>query len=425
LAGKGGGVDISKDADLSRLKIDRELTPGGRRPKASRAHWKEFVLSIILLIVIVVLYHLFSSPPNEPLVRTIVVSQASEGNARGAPILTATGYVIPRLKASVSPRVTGQLVKLYVDVGSKVKEGEILGTLANDDLKAKERRTEAEVESQEALLEEAEANRENLLLEYKRQEHLLKEGAVSQSSFDSARTSLKAAEARVTSARARLRDAKAGLEVILAEIEKTRIRAPFDGTILRKEAEVGEIVGPGYGGENGGGAFAVVTMCDMGSLEVEVDVNETYISRLREGMNAEIMLDAFPDRPYDGVVRKIVPTANRQKATVQVKVAFKDVDDRVLPEMGAKVSFYEEGAKVGDNLEGMMVPASAIHELDGRQVLFAVQGGEVRAVRVEVGPVSGGQVFVKSGLKPGERVIVGGPEGIKPGQRVRLVGDVK
>ena len=336
------------------------------------------------------------------------------------PVLTASGYVMPRIKASVTPRVTGQLVELLVDVGSNVKAGDLLGRLANEDLKAREKQIEAEIGSQEAQLDEARANLEDLQLEFDRQETLVEEGAVSQSSYDAAKTALKVAGARMTSAEARLENAHATLEVIRTEIEKTYIRAPFDGTILRKEAEVGEVVGPGYGSDLSGEAFSLVTMCDMNSLEVEVDVNEAYIRRLREGMKASIVLDASPDREYRGVIRKIVPTANRQKATVQVKVRCRAVDKRVLPEMGAKVSFYEDEIAASNAERPIMIPATAIRRRGGKTVVYVVEDGKVRDVPIESGPVIGDKVQVYSGLSPGEAVIVAGPDDLVPGQKVQV-----
>ncbi|OGF97245.1 MAG: hypothetical protein A2Z06_01495 [Candidatus Glassbacteria bacterium RBG_16_58_8] len=330
---------------------------------------------------------------------------------------------MPKVKAAVSPRVAGQLIELFVDVGSRVKAGDLLGRLANDDLRAQERQIEAEIASQKALLEEARGNMEDLKLDFERHENLYQAGAVSPSSYEAARTAYRAAEARVGSAEARLENARAMLEVMMAEIEKTYIRAPFDGAILRKEAEVGEIVGPVYGGEAGGDVSALVTLCDMSSLEIEVDVNEAYISRLREGMEASIVLDALPGHSYPGEVRKIVPTADRQKATVQVKVAFREIDDRVLPEMGAKVSFYgeEEG---GAQLEPVVsIPASAIRVVEGKTVVLAVEGGKVSVKQITAGHVVAGMAPVFSGISPGETVIVRGPESLGEGQRVRTAAD--
>jgi RND family efflux transporter MFP subunit len=305
-----------------------------------------------------------------------------------------------------------------------VSKGDILGRLADDDIRAQEMQIEAEIASREALLREARANRDDLQLEYERQDNLIREGAVSQESYESAKTALDMATARVASADALLENVKAKLEVVRTEIDKTRIRAPFDGTILRKEAEVGEIIGPGFGGNLSGDLTALVTMCDMRTLEVEVDVNESYIGRLREGQPASIVLDAFPGEEYPGEIRRIVPTANRQKATIQIKVAFRDINERVMPEMGAQVSFRgEESGEAVGSAEEIWIPAEALRSWEGKTAIFAVADGRVKLVSVRSGPVSGGRVPVLSGLLPGERVIVGGPGDLRPGQKVRFEED--
>ncbi len=407
--------------DLSKLRIDRGPSGGGAGGPGKR--WTRYAGWAILVaaIIFMVRWAVFSSDP--PLVEIAVVTMRGGGYGSAAsafPVLTANGYVMPRVKASVGPSITGQLVELFVEEGSRVKEGDLLGRLDNRDLKARERQIEAEIESQQALLDEARANLEEVRLEFERQENLIREGAVSQSNYDTAKTALKVAEARVNSAEARLENARATLEVVRAEIEKTYVRAPFDGTILRKETEIGEVVGPIYGGDQSSVESALVTMCDMSTLEVEVDVNEAYISRLREGQEATIVLDARPRDEYPGFVRKILPTANRQKATVQVKVAFRQIDEAVLPEMGAKVSFFEDDVESSKPNTTISIASTAIRYRDGEPIVFIVEDGKTREVSVESGPVSGGEVQIYSGLAAGQRVIVSGPDNLEPGQRVRV-----
>ncbi len=408
-------------ADLSKLKIDRDSSNGGTGRPGAR--WKWYAVLVILLAVVIFLVRWTVVSPDSPLVEIAVVTTTGGGygsSSGGFPILTANGYVMPRIKASVGPRIASQLVELFVEEGSRVKKGDLLGRLDNRDLKARERQIEAEIESQKALLDEARANREEIRLEFERQENLIREGAVSQSNYDTAKTALKVADARVSSAEARLKNARATLEVVRAEIEKTYVRAPFDGTILRKETEIGEVVGPIYGGDQSSVESALVTMCDMSTLEVEVDVNEAYISRLREGQEASIVLDARPRDEYPGFVRKIIPTANRQKATVQVKVAFREIDEAVMPEMGAKVSFFEDNVETSEPSTTISIPSTAVRYRDGRPFVFVVEDGRILDVPVESGPAAGGEVQIYSGLAAGQRVIVSGPEDLEPGQKVRV-----
>jgi RND family efflux transporter MFP subunit len=385
------------------------------------------IVAAVAIVLLVTFYAAATFFAPLPRVETIIARAESAGDGagvRGGTVLTATGYVMPRIKAAVSPRVTGQLEELFVEVGSRVTAGQVLGRLANDDLRARERQLQAEIASRRALLREARANRDELRRDFERQESLVREGAVSRQSYESAKSAIDAAEARVSSAEADLENAIASLEVLRTDIDKTYIRAPFDGTILRKEAEVGEIIGPGFGGNLSGDLTALVTLCDMKSLEVEVDVNESYIARLHEGQPAEIVLDAFPGDTWPGEVRRIVPTANRQKATVQVKIAFREIDDRVMPEMGARVSFLDEGGgQAPGAAQEIWIPVEALRSWEGETSIFAVSEGRVRVVPVRSGPVSGGRVPIFSGLLPGERVIVGGPDDLEPGQRVEIAGE--
>jgi RND family efflux transporter MFP subunit len=230
------------------------------------------------------------------------------------------------------------------------------------------------------------------------------------------------AAARAGAAQAKIAAAQAALRFAQATLENTYIRAPFTGTVLRKEAEVGEVVAPSVGGGLTRGA--VVTMADLGSLEVEVDVNEAYIARVRHGQPARITLDAYQDTSFRGEVRQVVPTADRQRATVQVKVSIADRDPRILPEMGARVDFLasdsgQAAVPSGSTPARFRLPAAAVRESGGRSVVWLVRDGRLQAREVEAGPVSGGFREVAKGLSGGERVVTGGVEEPKEGMRVK------
>ncbi len=234
------------------------------------------------------------------------------------------------------------------------------------------------------------------------------------------------AEARAEAAAARVEAAEAGLRFARANLENTYIRAPFTGTVLRKEAEVGEVVAPSVGGGLTRGA--VVTMADLTTLEVEVDVNEAYIGRVEKGQEARITLDAYPDTAFRGRVRQVVPTADRQRATVQVKVSILDRDRRILPEMGARVDFLAApdtaAARGSADSAGaaptFRVPAEAIREDGGTTVVWLIRGGRLEPRTVEAGPVSAGYREVRSGLTGGEMLLVAGVERPSAGQRVEV-----
>jgi len=228
----------------------------------------------------------------------------------------------------------------------------------------------------------------------------------------------------VESAAAAVTDARARLDAAQVAYNRTFIRAPFAGAVLRKEAEVGEIVTPipSSGGLTRG---AIVTMANLATVEVEVDVNEGYVSRVREGMRAEIALDAYPDVRFPGRVRQIVPTADRQKATVLVKVAFEKPDARALPEMGARATFLAEAPAAGAPVEGgagaaVSVPREAVREAGGRTVVFVVSGGRASMRAVSPRPLAGDRVSISGGLAPGELVVIEGPPTLADGARVKL-----
>jgi RND family efflux transporter MFP subunit len=246
---------------------------------------------------------------------------------------------------------------------------------------------------------------------------------VSQQEVDAAETKLATAEARVKAAQARIVAADASLRFAQVNLANTEVRAPFTGTVLRKEAEVGEVVAPSVGGGLTRGA--VVTMADLKSLEVEVDVNEAYIARLHSGQDARITLDAYPDTSFTGRVRQVVPTADRQRATVQVKVSIVDRDPRILPEMGARVDFLEPEAKLAGAptvaaAPRIRVPASVVHEENGQSIVWLVRDGRLESRVVEAGPTSAGYREIRRGLSGGEMLLSGGVEQPRAGLRVSV-----
>jgi RND family efflux transporter MFP subunit len=420
------------EPDLARLRIDRE--PKADAPRRRRRRFPILPFSIGLLIVggAALLFTTDLLPFRRPAVsvaRARVTERAGGGGAGGAPVLSATGYVVARVRAAVAPEVTGRLVELRVDVGDHVERGAVIGRLADEDLVAREKQSVAEVAATDAMLGEERAQRDDLMREAARQRELLARGLTSQSIHDAAQTAATVSEARIATATARLETSRASLNVVRAQLEKMRIRAPFDGTVLEKNAELGEIVGPTFGGSSasGGGGVPVVTMADLKSVEVEVDVNETYIRRIKPGLKAQITLDAYPDQVYEGEIRQIVPTADRQRATVQVKVSFTHPDELVLPEMGARVAFLAPVAPAGEAAAErtlqVWVPEQAIRRTQDAMTVYVLRGDRVAEMPVEIGPQLGSDVQILKGLGPGERVILGETKGVAPGKRVRVRAD--
>ncbi|HET9951710.1 MAG TPA: efflux RND transporter periplasmic adaptor subunit [Candidatus Eisenbacteria bacterium] len=346
--------------------------------------------------------------------------------------MTANGYVVARQRASVSSEVAGRLEALYVGEGSRVEKGAVMGVLRNQDQRTAVEAARAALASAKAAHEEAKANRDQSELELKRSAELLSRGLVSQADLDAADARAKVDRARVERTKADIQSAESNVHVAEVGLEKTFIRAPFAGAVLRKEAEVGEIVSPipSSGGLTRG---AIVTMANLATLEVEVDVNEGYVSRAHEGMRAEITLDAYPNDHFPGHVRQIVPTADRQKATVLVKVGFDSLDARVLPEMGVRVSFLADpvpaAAGAGAGADGgsspalaavVAIPKAAVRDAGGRAVVYVVEKGVANARGVSPRPIDADRVAISSGLAPGEDVVVDAPASLKDKARVRI-----
>ena len=337
--------------------------------------------------------------------------------------VTANGYVVARTRASVSAKLPGRIADLRVSEGSAIRRGEIIATLENADYEAQAAQARAAVATARAELVEARAASEVAAREAARLRDMHRENAdlVSEQDLDTVEGRASQAAARLEAAEARLAAAQASLRFARANLENTVIRAPFSGTVLRKEAEIGEVVAPSVGGGLTRGA--VVTMADLTTLEVEVDVNEAYIARVKQEGPAAITLDAYPDTSFRGEVRQVVPTADRQRATVQVKVSILDRDPRILPEMGARVDFLEASAP-GDSGTAaagpptFRVPAAAVRERDGGSVVWLVRNGRLEPRAVQAGPVSAGFREIRSGLAGGERLLVGGVEEPEAGMRV-------
>ena len=364
-----------------------------------------------------------SAVPVQTVVAMASTDPGAKGSSAGATSVTANGYVVARTRAAVSSKVPGRLAYLGVSEGSFVNEGEVLARLENGDYEAQVAEATANLATTHAQQVEAEADRDQQQSDAKRLRDIRMQNKqlVSQQEVDAAETRLATAEARVKAATARITAAEASLRFARVNLANTEIRAPFTGTVLRKEAEVGEVVAPSVGGGLTRGA--VVTMADLKSLEVEVDVNEAYISRLHSGQAARITLDAYPDTSFVGRVRQVVPTADRQRATVQVKVTIVDRDARILPEMGARVDFLEPearlaGAPVVALTPRIRVPAGVVHEENGQSIVWLVREGRLEPRAVEAGPTSGGFREIRKGLAGGELLLAGGVTAPHAGMRV-------
>jgi RND family efflux transporter MFP subunit len=404
--------------DLSKLRINRDAPS----PALRRALGRNLVLLFAALAIVagVILYLRGSRAVPVQVVLATPIS-ASGGPGAGVTSVTANGYVVARTRASVSAKLPGRIAELRVTEGSYVKKGEIIARLDNADYQAQVAQAEATLATARADLLEARAQHDILVREADRLRRTRANdpGLVSEQEFEAAESKVIQADARVHAAESRIGAAQASLGYARANLENTVVTAPFTGTVLRKEAELGEVVAPSVGGGLTRGA--VVTMADLATLEVEVDVNEAYIGRVKDRQPAKITLDAYPDTSFRGEVRQVVPTADRQRATVQVKVSILDHDPRILPEMGARVDLLDT-ARVAAGSAGpsrFRLPAAAVRELNGQSVVWLVRNGRLESRPVEAGPVSAGFREVRSGLTGGEQLLVGGVEAPRAGMRVK------
>ena len=392
---------MDSKADLSSLRIDRTPAPG-------RGGVQPAVLAVVVALIVIVagFFGLRASRGAGSVAVTLTTAEATGGGSASSAGISANGYVVARTKASVSSKILGRLAWTNVTEGSYVRTGQVIARLESADY-------EAALTSAQATLAQLEAQSVQARRELKRAQALRAQNLLSDADLENAQTKLD-----VTVAQASAAGAQAGLA--RANFENTRVRAPFTGTVLRRDAEVGEIVAPSSAG-GGLTRTAIVTMADLSTLEVEVDVNEAYIAQVQNAQPARITLDAYPDTSFTGRVRQVVPTADRQKATVLVKVSIIDHDPRILPEMGAKVVFEPRGAAVQASPRRVFVPQAALGAVAGRPVVWVVEDGKVRQQWVEVGPQRGDRIEVRQGLSGGESLVLSAPAGLKNGSKVKPV----
>lgn len=333
-------------------------------------------------------------------------------------LLNASGYVVPQRQASVSSKSTGRLAFLGVEEGSKVKKGQVMASLENEDLVAQRNQAAAQIKEAQATLASAEAELTDAKLQYDRFKELVKQDLVARQEFDSAVARYQKAQAQVANARAQIRVSQAALANAQATLEYSYIRSPFDGVVLTKNADVGEVVAP-FGAAATAKA-SVVTMADFDSLMVEADVAEANLDKVRQGQPCEIALDAIPDRRFRGEVHMIVPTADRAKATVMTKVKFLERDDRILPEMSAKVAFLSQPLEKGESQPRLAVSKNAIFTRNGKNLAFLVEGNRVKLAEVKLGEAMGELVEVTGGLKEGDRVVLKPPASLRSGSWVKI-----
>ena len=400
-------------ASLDRLTIDKSRQPSSRGGKAKRTR-VIIAASVALcagMVLLAVQRHTVS-------IETTNVTQVFP--TQSFTLLNASGYVVAQRKASVAAKTTGRLEWLGVEEGSRVRSGQVIARLENKDLEATVRQSEALVQNARSSLDQAKAELVDADQAFKREAELLKEGIVAKSEYDAADARYKKAVAGVSGAESGIRSAAAALRGASVNYDYSLISAPFDAVVMTKNADVGDLITPLGAAANA--KAAVVTIADLGSLEVEADVSESYLGMVKAGQPCEVTLDALPNARFRGVVHTIVPTADRTKASVMVKVRFVDTDPRILPEMSAKVAFLEREAQKADQRPRIAVKPSAIVASGGREGVYLVRGDRVVFTPITRG-ASMGDLVEASGVKSGDRVAIKPLNELKDGARVSLAGE--
>ncbi|MBI1912814.1 MAG: efflux RND transporter periplasmic adaptor subunit [Deltaproteobacteria bacterium] len=395
--------------DISKLKIDKHP----KRPIYKRGRYIYWIGAIAVLVIIA---YLAKSVLSTPTVRASTVALTYP--SQSLTVLNASGYVVAQRKASVASKTTGRLVWLGVEEGSNLKKGEIIARLENEDVTAAREQASATLNVASKNLEQARAELEDAEANYNRNKELFERGFISRSVFDAAEARYKKALAAVDAANATVNANRAALKGASVSVEYTLIRAPFDGVVLTKNADIGDIITPLGAAANA--KAAVVTIADLDSLQVETDVSESNIGRVRMNMPCEIQLDALPDKRFNGEVHMIVPTADRTKASVLVKVRFLEKDPRILPEMSAKVAFLSRPLNQAEETPRTGIDPAAIVTKNGNKFVYKIEGAAVIETPVQTGAKVGDFVEVISGVKPGEKVVLNPPKGVKNGSKIKL-----
>ncbi len=401
--------------NLSDLKIDQQARSGDG---ASR---RMVLIAAAVLVTIAVTVILVVGRNSIATVEVAIARPAPTGGA--ATILNASGYVEPRRKATVSSKITGKVTEVLVDEGMAVEKGQILARLDDSDARRRYEATRADRDVARAAIEELDVNLADAERTLRRINELRAQGVASVQDLDSATALVDAIQAKLDLARASLDAAEARVAVAAQDLENYTIRAPFAGIAVSKDAQPGEMVSP----VSAGGGFTrtgISTIVDMTSLEIEVDVNESHIAKVHPGQQADAVLDAYPTWHIPATVRTIIPTADRQKATVKVRLTFDELDPRILPDMGVKVAFREivdEGQSSSPPAQSL-IPQPAVSDDGGLSVVFVIENDTVDRRAVSVGRTVGGDVEIMAGVTPGDQVVVSGLEGLSDGQKVRVKG---
>lgn len=397
---------------LSELKIDRSEAP--RQPR--RWPWVVAGVAIAAAVVVLLLRAIASGPVQ---VETQTVRQAAN-NSGGGSVLDASGYVVARRQATVSSKIAGKVLEVLIEEGMTVEQDQVVARLDDSTQRAQLALAEAQLSSARAQLDEIQAQLKQAELDLVRAEELARRQLSSAAELDAARANAETLRARLASGRENVVVARRGVDVSSDQMDNTVIRAPFAGVVVTKNAQPGEMISP----ISAGGGFTrtgICTIVDMSSLEIEVDVNEAYIQRVEAGQSVAAVLDAYPDWRIPAEVIAIVPTADRQKATVRVRIGFKEKDNRVLRDMGVKVAFLGAQRASEESMPAsVVIDAAAINTDEDGTFVWIVRESSVQRRAVTVGPSSAGGQQITAGLSVGDEIVISAEEPLSSGQGVEV-----
>jgi HlyD family secretion protein len=397
-----------ESSKLDQLKIEREPEVESRP-----ARWP---LMVVAIVVLAALAWWFLKPEAAIEVRTAVAREISKQAA--STVLNASGYVTARRKATVSSKFTGKVMEVLIEEGMDVEKDQVLARLDDTNVRTSYALAEAQLRASETSRKETQALLNEARSVFRRTQSLVEKELASDAEMDRARAGSESLAARLESKDADIRVAERRLDVYRQQLEDTIIRAPFAGVVVSKNAQPGEMISP----VSAGGGFTrtgIGTIVDMSSLEIEIDVNEAYINRVKAGQKTLATLDAYPDWSIPCHVIAIIPTADRQRATVEVRVGFDGLDERILPDMGVKVAFQGVGVESSSGRAGVLVPKSAISESGNKQYVLLLIDGKVERRAIATVGERGNDVLVSSGISGGDKVIINAPAGLQSASRIK------
>jgi len=406
-------TDLTKD--LAALRIPQEERGSGR------GRWAAIIGTLVVIAALGAGAWYWATAMQAASVRVASATvKTGAGSAPGA-VLNASGYIVARRRATVSSKVTGKVIDVLIEEGHPVRAGQILAHLDDTQPRASLALAEAQLAASRKAAAEDQARLQQAELTLQRRQALLKEGVVGKAELDDVQSNVDSLKARIAYTEQQIGVAESQVTLQKTMLTDSVVRAPFAGVVISKDAQPGEMISP----VSAGGGFTrtgIGTIVDMSSLEIEVDVNETYINRVTSGMRVEATLDAYPDWRIPSHVITTIPSADRQKATVKVRIGIDKLDPRILPDMGVKVSFLRDEPTAGQAPPAprVVVPKAAVKTADGKSIVFVLKDDRVERRAVRVGLETGDQIELVSGVSAGERVVVDAPQTLKDGDKVKV-----